>query len=307
MADPTSHTQGLVHLENGELSLAVAPHAGGAIASFRLGDTPLLREASEEALAAGEATQTASFPLVPFSGRIAWATFSFGGEEHRLARNFGDNPHYLHGLGWRSRWSVGPRGENAVTLVLDHDASDAEAARHWPYSLRAELTYALEPDALTMTLAVENRDARPMPAGLGFHPYFPRRPGATLRFRAANVWLPDENEIPTKREAPRGDYDFSSAKAVETVTLDNAFAGFGGKAELTFPDRRIALTIDAEPLFSHCVVFVPPGKDFFCFEPVSHMPDAIHRMAEVKDHGLRILAPHERLVGTARIAVERLP
>ncbi|MGJ3265311.1 MAG: aldose 1-epimerase [Salinarimonas sp.] len=296
----------IVTLTNGELALDIAPAVGGAIAGFRIGDVPILRETSAEALASGDATLTSSFPLVPFSGRVDEGRFAFCGEEHRLARNFGDSPHTLHGFGWRSAWEVGPRGENAVTLVLDHDPSGGDAGT-WPFRMRAEMTLALETRALVMTLAVENRDARPMPCGLGFHPYFPRRPGATLRFRAGSVWIADEREIPARREAATGDYDFSAAREVEGVTLDNAFSGFGGTAALTFPDRRLALTLDADALFTHCVVFVPPGKNFFCVEPVSHMPDAINRMPEVKDHGLRILAPNERLVGSVRLGVERLP
>lgn len=295
-----------VGIANGELSLDVAPGLGGAVAGFRIGDVPILRETGDEALASGDATLTSCFPLVPVSGRIDEGRFGFCGEAHRLAPNFGDSPHYLHGFGWRSAWAVGTRTENALTLVLDHDPA-REGAGRWPYRMRAELTYALEPGALTMTLAAENRDARPMPCGLGFHPYFSRRPGATLRFLATSVWIADEREIPVERKAPTGDFDFSAAKEVDRVTLDNAFAGFAGRAELTFPDRKLALTLGAEALFTHCVVFVPPGKDFFCVEPVSHMPDAINRMPHVKDHGLRVLAPNERLVGSARLGVERLP
>ncbi|GGK18389.1 aldose 1-epimerase [Salinarimonas ramus] len=296
----------ILTLTNGELALDLAPEIGGAITGFRVGDVAVMRETTPEMLASADATQTASFPLVPFSGRIDRARFAFCGEEHRLVPNFGESPHYLHGFGWRSAWAVGPRSENAVTLVLDHDAQ-GDAAGSWPFRMRAELTYALEPHSLVMTLAVENRDARPMPCGLGFHPYFPRRPGTTLRFRATNVWISDEREIPVRREAPTGDFDFSAAKEVASVTLDNAFSGFGGRADIVFPDLRLALAISADAAFTHCVVFVPPGKDFFCVEPVSHMPDAINRMPEVKDHGLRILAPNERIVASARIAVERLP
>ncbi|WP_052340888.1 aldose 1-epimerase [Salinarimonas rosea] len=296
----------IVTLTNGELALDLAPALGGAIAGFRVGDVPILRETTPEMLASGDATLTSSFPLVPVSGRIDRGRFAFCGEEHRLVPNFGDSPHYLHGIGWRSAWDVGVRGGSAATLVLDHDPA-GDGAGLWPYRMRAELTYALETTSLVMTLAVENRDARPMPCGLGFHPYFPRRPGATLRFRATSVWIADEREIPVRREAPTGDFDFSAPREVETAALDNAFSGFGGEAQIVYPDRRLALAVTADALFGHCVVFVPPGKDFFCVEPVSHMPDAINRMPEVKDHGLRILAPNERLVASARIAVERLP
>lgn len=296
----------IVSLRSGELCLDVAPEIGGSIVRFRHGDTPLMREASAEALVAGEATGMASFPLVPMSNRIAFARFAFGGEEHRLTRNFGDNPHHLHGFGWRSSWRVASAREDRVTLALDHDPA-GEGARIWPYALSAELTYALSGDTLTMSLAVVNRDARPMPAGLGFHPYFPRRPGATLRFRAEGVWIPDDAELPDHREVAQGAFDFRAAKPVADVTLDHAFLGFAGRAAITFPDLKLALALEADPIFSHAVVFVPPGKDFFCVEPVSNMTDAVNRMAAEPDHGLRILAPHERLEGSAGLKVERLP
>ena len=42
------------------------------------------------------------------------------------------------------------------------------------------------------------------------------------------------------------------------------------------------------------MVYTPPGRGYFCVEPVTHMTDAINRM-DVAGHGLRVLAPGETL------------
>jgi hypothetical protein len=74
-------------------------------------------------------------------------------------------------------------------------------------------------------------------------------------------------------------------------TLGGAIAGF----------RRI----EADPVFGHLIVYVPPARDFFAVEPVSHMNNAVNR-PDVTDNGLRHLAPGERLTGSVRFSVEAL-
>jgi aldose 1-epimerase len=59
----------------------------------------------------------------------------------------------------------------------------------------------------------------------------------------------------------------------------------------------LALSIEAGGLFRNLVVYTPPGQDFFCVEPVSHMTNAINRLASMRGHGLRSLAPGETLQG----------
>ena len=45
-----------------------------------------------------------------------------------------------------------------------------------------------------MRLALTNRDHRPMPAGMGLHPYFPKSPGTILTFDATGLWPADAPE-----------------------------------------------------------------------------------------------------------------
>ena len=87
--------------------------------------------------------------------------------------------------------------------------------------------------------------------------------------------------------------------------LDNCFAGWDGRAQITYVQEKIALSIEADPLFGHLVVYVPTERDFFALEPVSHMNDAISR-PDPAAHGLKILKPSERLTAQVRFDVEVL-
>jgi aldose 1-epimerase len=52
------------------------------------------------------------------------------------------------------------------------------------------------------------------------------------------------------------------------------------------------------------VVYVPPGQDFFCVEPVSHVNDGFNLLDRgVAQTGVRILEPGERLAGVVRLSV----
>ncbi len=126
--------------------------------------------------------------------------------------------------------------------------------------------------------------------GLGLHPYFPRLPGASLRFHATGVWR-NGSELAAELHVPvPPEWDHSSAKPVGSAELDNLFTGWDRRATVSLGDSLIVELAADEPL-TRLVVYTPPGKDYFCVEPVSHMTDAINRPQEPDHGGLRILAP----------------
>jgi aldose 1-epimerase len=54
----------------------------------------------------------------------------------------------------------------------------------------------------------------------------------------------------------------------------------------------------------HLVIYVPPGEDFFCVEPVSHVNDGFNLLERgVADTGVRVLAPGQTLAGAVRLRV----
>jgi aldose 1-epimerase len=140
-----------------------------------------------------------------------------------------------------------------------------------------------------VTLTVQNLDDGPAPAGLGLHPYFPRA-GATLRFAATDVWLNGDDALPARAVPVPSEWDHAAGRVVGTVALDNCFAGWDGQARIGW-SNGLALQIQASDALRHLIVYTPPGQDFFCVEPVSHLTDAINRVAGLPEHGLRVLAP----------------
>lgn len=291
-------------LSRGDLTLAVAPSIGGAISGFWRNGLALMRETPEQALRDGLVRLTSSYPLIPYSNRIAQGRFSFEETDHRLALNFGDHPHSIHGNAWQKPWTIADATDARCCLVLQHHPLGDEMG--WPFAYRAEQHFELDAEGLTLTLVLKNEDQRAMPAGLGLHPFFPRRPGIRLQFAAEGVYLNGEDSLPTESVPVPDDWNYRAMRDLGEPRVDNCFKGWNGTALILFEAEKTALRLQADPLFSHLVVYVPAGRDFFAVEPVSHMNNAINR-PDIADHGLRVLRPGERLTAKVRFQVESLP
>lgn len=291
----------LIALEAGALRAVVAPAAGGSLAGFYHGTRPITRETPPEALAARAARQTACYPLVPYSNRIAAGRFHFGGTDYQLAHNFDGAPYSIHGNAWQRPWQVSSAGIDACRLTLEH-RPDRDGAEGWPFAYDAEEAFSLAPEALRISLRLVNRDTRPMPAGFGLHPFFPR-PSARLTFSADSVWLKGADLLPSGKVAIPPGWQHAQGRDVGSAILDNAFAGWRGPAEIRYGNGAPTVTISADPVFGFLHVFVPEGRDVFAVEPVSHMADAVNRLDQVPDHGLRILEPGAEMAGTVTFQI----
>lgn len=285
---------GVVTLTSGPARCEIAPGAGGAVAGFwwESGGRRIdwLRPASPTAVARADAGAMGSFPMVPYGSRIRDARFLFCGREVVETPADAEMRHALHGHGWRRDWSVVERGEDRLVLEYEH------CGAAWPWAYRVRQGFVLSPQGLEITLDLENRSDGLMPAGLGFHPFFPRTPEATITAETSGVWLTDAEVMPTEQTAVPPAWDLAAGRRVADLALDNVFTGWTGEAVVTWPERAARLRLSAtQPLLSFLVVYTPPGRDFFCVEPASHVTDAINLAREgVAGTGLRVLAPNVR-------------
>lgn len=268
-----------VSLECGDAGLLIEPEIGGAISRYDWRGRDVLRPAAADV---GDVLQMACFPLVPFANRIAWGTFDWNGRRVTLQRNFGNHPHPLHGQGWHARWRVSAQESTRAVLTYDHAADD------WPWAYSAKLSYSLANDRLHVSLSLTNRSEDSMPASLGFHPFFPKARGTRLTAAVDGMWLTDTTQIPTVLTGPRHFLDFAKGAVLDDAPgIDHCFTGWSGVARIDRPDLHIVLEADARFL----QIFVPEGASYFCAEPVSAMPDAVHRPEPARETGLRTLAP----------------
>jgi len=292
-------------LAAGAARVVLLPACGGAIASFTLDAVPVLRPMSADAIANPRVRDTASFPLVPYSNRIRNARLSCGGREHALARNFGDHPHAIHGVGWQREWRVADAAPRRAVLTLSHDAR-GDSRNAWPWPFVATQTFDLAGNdreaALTLSLSIANDGDEAFPFGLGWHPYFPRDASTSLEFDAAGVWMNDATEIPVERIAAVDRWSFATPRAFGCATIDNVFIGWKGTAMLASHALRTTVTADAA--CDRLVVFAPAGRDFVAVEPVTHETDAFNRFAAgAVDTGTRMLRPGASFSCTMRLAV----
>jgi aldose 1-epimerase len=260
----------VVELADGRASLVVSSREGAAILRYdalRRGRTatPLIKPSTG-------LLKFGSQLLIPWSNRISGGGFEFEGRFHPLEPNVEGEPFPLHGDAFQRPWRLTRRTSTEMELALEDGAIG-------PYRYHASVRYALEDGALSAVLTVENRAAIRLPYGLGFHPWFPRRPRTLLQALAKRVWLEDERHLPTEVVplACRPDWDFSYAAPLPGAWVNNAFEGWNGHALIIQPDDAIAVTVEASPSLNVFVLYSPTrDADFFCFEPVSHPVDAHH-------------------------------
>lgn len=240
-----------------------------------LENTPILRTAPA---GASHAVHSAAYPLVPYSNRIGQGQMRWEGASHRLGNGFNTEPHALHGVGFMREWTVVERSGQALRLRLVHTPDT-----YWPFAFEAEQNFELLGDGLRHTISARNTDTRSQPMGLGWHPYFVRRAGATLDLPVHTQWLASEDLLPREPTALEG-----LRGAVDAMRLDRCFEGAGSVAQMADGEMKITLEADSR----YWVVYTPADADFYCVEPVTHLNNAVQQTNPLA-HGLVALAPGE--------------
>jgi len=241
----------------------------------------------------------ACYPLVPYSNRIADAFLLEGGRRHRLRANAPPEAHALHGFGWQRPWQVASREADALTLTLLHGADE-----DWPFACEAVQTFRLMEDQLQLGLSLRNTGVYAMPAGLGFHPYFPLSPGTTLQAEWKSMWTMDVDSLPSELTPISAELDFSRERPVSGWKVDNCFTGWNGYAALDYATHCVR--IEAGEACRTIVCFAPAdGRDFIALEPVTHVNNAFALEAEgVANTGVRTLRPGESFDISILIRIE---
>jgi len=262
------------------------------------GTMPLLRP--PPAGEARSAMASGCFPLVPFGNRIADNRFTIDARSYALSANVAGDAHRLHGDGWLAEWRL--------LTADDHEASlgfSQAASRHSPFAYEAQQTFALTGRSLTLVLRVTNAGEDVLPFGLGWHPFFPLTAGTTLMAASTSYWTERAGWLPDQRTALPAELDFGRPRRLPRHWLNNGFEGWPGTARIVWPERGLSLDIEADGVLGRYFLFVSDAgfdpsyaHDYFCFEPMSHSPNA-HNLAD--GGGLRRLAPGEAMSARLRL------
>jgi len=289
-----------ITLTAGEWAARIAPSIGGSLLSLTHKGANILRPTPAEAIAAGDVRMTAGYPMVPYANRIDHGRFTFAGVSHQLDTSFIGAPHSIHGVGWLRPWAVESETARACALALRHQPSSPDDP-DWPFAFEASLRFVLTPGRLTIRMSVTNLEPTAAPVGLGFHTFFPRRPGETLAFRSDGAWRNGPDMLPSTFETGQA-WNYAGGRALNSDEMDNDFSGWGGLAHMSAAsgDR---VRMRAGRVFRVLRLYTPKDRDFYAVEPVTHLANAINR-PDVKEHAMTILAPGASLRGDIEIELE---
>ncbi len=291
-------------LKHGALQLELAPHAGGTIAAFRFqrGNQwlDLMRPATKEALQDEKADGTSCFPLVPYSNRIENGKFEYRDTPVNLQLNMAPYQHSMHGQGFQHPWQLIEHSQSSAAMVYEH----AGGGDGWPWIYRAEQRFELIDNVLIAQISLKNTGIEAMPAGLGFHPYFPKTSDVRLSLGVSRVWQADNNDMPQTLIDIPDNWKFDSPRDLQGIVLNHCFTDWNGKAFIDWQEHKLGLKISHHGLLKHMVIYVPDGQEFFCVEPVSHINNAINMVARgIENTGQFELAPNETATAVVKFEV----
>ena len=261
----------------------------------------------------GRPTRSGVPVLFPFPNRIRDGRFTWDGKEYHLPIDDPARKNAIHGFACRHPWRVVGQGADSssawVTGEFQTGRDAPDCLPLWPTDHLIRITHRLGANVLRVEAEVVNPDGRPLPFGLGYHPYFrvPFAVGAdaadcTVRVPACQTW-PLVESLPTGERRPIDPaHDLNAPRRFADLQLDDLLTGLPSipdNAE-TLCDRgavRVggeALRVLASPAFREVVAFTPAHRQAFCIEPYTCATDAINLQQRGVDAGLLVLPPAGR-------------
>ncbi len=279
----------MIELGAGPNRVLVDPARGARLASWAVGGEELLLGPPD---AADASIHWGCFLMAPWPGRLANGRFEWAGSRLQLRRTHGR--HAIHGLTWNRPWAIEAASAASATLAIELPREE------WPMGGRVVQRVTVEPEAVRLEAEV-HADA-PMPAALGWHPWFRRRGDPRLRVDAATHQL-TRGMVPTGETTPvAGRTDLRAAPHLGRRRLDVAYLGAASPAVVTWPD--LELRMDFEPSPAPLVVYTP--EDSFCVEPLTAPPNVLALpMAAGVAAGVRDLQAGETLSASLTMTVRR--
>ena len=283
------------------LAAVLMPELGGRIVTLRLTDDPehpldVFMPLVGEPRLPPSWPKAGAYPLAPYSNRIANATLSFRGATHELPPHPDAVPHTVHGHAHRKPWTLAEIDAHSATLAYAHDGTG-----EWPWRFAVEQRIALSGARLTVAFTFTNRDARPSPAGFGWHPYFPIKGSPRIDFAAGTLWDQTPDNVATGKVERRKPADAPIVLDAGGTTL---YYGEWNGACAFATGTGVTVHIKADPVFAHLVLHRPAGIDYICVEPVTHVADGFNLAARgIAGTGTHALDPGESISGKVTMDV----
>jgi len=285
-----------VEISAGDTRLVVVTMGGGMRELTHAG-RHVLDGYGEDELPAGAYGQ----PLIPWPNRLAGGRYDFDGVAYQVPLTEPDKRNALHGFARWLTWRVEERQPSSATLALDMYPRGG-----YPFALRLQAVYSVEPARVTVTTTAFNAGRARLPYAQGFHPYVSAGAATidtcTLQLPASTFYPTDERQIPTGRQPVAGtEYDFRAPRVIGASRLDTAFTDLerdrDGMAWVRLGSTGAGQTVSVwmDGAYRYVMAFTgdaltdaPRRRRSLGVEPMTAAPNAFQ-----SGDGLRVLQPGE--------------
>jgi aldose 1-epimerase len=214
--------------------------------------------------------------MAPFAGRVRDGRFAFRGERYQLPIEM--PPNAIHGTVLDQRWHR--LGDRAIGTGLGPD---------WPFAGRAIQHFELHDGRFEFRLELHADE--PMPASIGWHPWFRRR---LLASGPRGTVDPGSHPPPVELDLSAGSMYVRDAAGITTLDRvepvpgpwDDCFTDLGRPPVLRWPGF-LELTIDSD--CHDWVVYTVP-TEALCVEPQTAPPDALNLEPAIVEPGRPLIA-----------------
>jgi aldose 1-epimerase len=304
------HVGDVVRLEDdvSQSAVSVSPPDGNNAFEMRLNGWNVLwfpYDSLDDFRARGNGRAGIPF-LGPWANRLDEQAFYANGRRYPFDMDIGNvrGTIPIHGLLMRTdRWRV-----------VDVSADDRQAwvtsrleffreplwMKQFPFAHAIEMTHRLRDGALEVTTRIENLSHDPMPAAIGFHPYFrfsdSGRDEWTVAIGARTRWRLSDAKLPTgETEAIEASLPNRCAVPLRDYELDHVFTDLirdgDGNAVMSAWGREQRIDVEVGQNYRAMVIYAPrgtsravdasaPHDDFVCLEPmvgISNSMNLAHR------------------------------
>ncbi len=258
--------------------------------------------------------------LFPFPNRIKDGIFSWNGQTYSLEKNDPEQANAIHGFVCHYTWRVvnTDTTNEAASISAEFQPSvDApDILSLWPADYKVLATYRMTSGTLRLDIEITNPDTKPLPCGIGFHPFF------TLPSAEEESWIhvPTKKYWPLNGSIPQSDpqpvderTDLNRSRRFSELQLDDALTDLMSPVDGTDGLRLCGsvsdisgnhvLQLRGSVDFREVVVFTPPHRKAVCIEPYTCPTDAINMYQAGKDVGWKVLQPGESWTVTIAMTV----
>jgi len=277
-------TQGLHYIEltssGGASKVQISLNEGGRLSNLVFEDTQVLADFD----ASTYKNNYASSILFPFVSRIKDGKYTFNNSKYKLNCNEVDKNNALHGLVYNKTFACTKKALTLNDASVTLQYKDYGKHQGFPFKFNIELTYTLNKKGIIVSVNIINKDEKPFPFSLGWHPYFYSKNlyDSTLSFRSNKKYVFDNQQIISGTT----DLNIEMPFQLKAVTLDDCYPLKTNEIDFLTPEYSFKIASTSKENFLQ--LYTPEVYNVIAIEPMTGAGNNFNNKI-----GLQTLQPNE--------------